>query len=55
MSEYTDDFSKQLKDVRSVKQATHEIIKKGNKIAFKEIYKQSSFERLNCKLREDNY
>lgn len=46
MSKFSDDFEKTLKDIRTIRQATKDVIDKGGKLLMEEFYNANSFERL---------
>jgi len=51
MSKYIDDLEKTMKDIKAVKDATKDVIKKGGKLAFEEFHDANSLERLKKKIR----
>lgn len=46
MSKYTEELKQRFPNMRDVKRATRDVIKKGRNLAFKEYYKASSLKRL---------
>jgi len=52
MSKFTDDFETQLKDIKAVKDATRDIIEKGDKLAMEEIHDAGSLERLKREIKK---
>jgi len=51
MSKWSDDFKKMHKDVRSVKEATKDVLQKGGKLACEKYHDSRSLERLKSEIR----
>lgn len=51
MSKYTDDLDDQFRDIKKVKEATKDILEKGEKLAMEELHDARSFERLKKEIR----
>ena len=52
MSKYSDDLEKQLKDIKSVRCATKDIIEKGGKLALEEYHDAKSLKKLKKLIME---
>jgi len=51
MSKWSDDFESQFKDIKAVRNATVEVIKKGGNIAFKQYHSAKSIENIKKALK----
>lgn len=51
MSKWSDDFKKMHNDVRSVKEATRDVLKKGGKLACEKYHDSKSLSRLKDEIR----
>jgi len=52
MSKYSDSLEQQIKDLKKVKEATKDVIKKGKKLAFEEYYDAKSLDRIKKEINK---
>jgi hypothetical protein len=52
MSKWSDDFAQQYKDLKSVRKATKDVIKKGGKLALEEYHDAKSLKQLKKYIKE---
>lgn len=54
MSKWSDDFQQQYKDIKCVRKATRDVIKKGGKLALEEYHSAKSLEKLKKYIKDKN-
>lgn len=52
MSKWSEDFEKQLKDTKTIRRATKDVLEKGGNLAFEELHNARSLEKLKQMIKE---
>ena len=49
---FAEEFEQQFKDIKTVRNATNDVIQKGRKLAFEEYYEAKSLERIKKEIKK---
>ena len=54
MSEWSEDFESQMKDTKTIRRATRDVLEKGENLAFEELHDAQSLKKLKQMIKEES-